>query len=118
MLTIDNINTIRWWVDALYNLHDDCKGKTGAMMMMGKGSPISFSRKQKLNMRSSCEGELIGIDDAMPVILWLRYFIEAQGYTIEQNILYQDNKSAILLANNGCWSSSKRTNTSNQDTSS
>ena len=28
---------------------------------------------------------------------------------MEQNILYQDNKSTILLANNGRWSSSKRT---------
>ena len=28
---------------------------------------------------------------------------------MEQNILYQDNKSTIRLANNGRWSSSKRT---------
>ena len=52
---------------------------------------------------------LVGIDDALPFILWARYFIEAQGYSVEQNILYQDNKSTILLANNGRWSSSKRT---------
>jgi hypothetical protein len=108
-LSIDNLSTIRWWVDASYNTHDDCKGQTGAMMTLGKGSPMSFSRKQKLNVRSSCEGELVGIDDALPFILWLRYFIEAQGYTVEENILYQDNKSTILLANNGRWSSSKRT---------
>eukprot|EP00804_Cyclotella_cryptica_P015717 CCRYP_013378-RA/>CCRYP_013378-RA protein AED:0.70 eAED:0.41 QI:0/-1/0/1/-1/0/1/0/188 len=36
-------------------------------------------------------------------------FIEAQGYSVEENILYQDNKSTILLANNGRWSSSRRT---------
>jgi hypothetical protein len=51
----------------------------------------------------------VGIDDALPLILWARYFIEAQGYTVEENILYQDNKSTILLANNGRWSSGKRT---------
>jgi hypothetical protein len=28
---------------------------------------------------------------------------------VEENILYQDNKSTILLANNGRWSSGKRT---------
>jgi hypothetical protein len=39
----------------------------------------------------------------------MRYFLENQGYTIEENILYQDNISTILLANNGRWSSSKRT---------
>ena len=108
-LRVDSLNCIRWWVDASYNVHDDCRGHTGAMMSLGRGAEISFSRKQRLNVRSSCEGELVGIDDALPLILWARYFIEAQGYTVEQNILYQDNKSTILLANNGRWSSSKRT---------
>ena len=35
--------------------------------------------------------------------------IEAQGYEVTHNILYQYNKSTILLAKNGQWSSSKRT---------
>jgi hypothetical protein len=35
--------------------------------------------------------------------------MEAQGYEIKKNILYQDNKSAILLETNGKKSSSKRT---------
>eukprot|EP00956_Cyclotella_meneghiniana_P026461 scaffold57247_cov37-Cyclotella_meneghiniana.AAC.7 len=109
VLSVDELGIIRWWVDASYNVHEDCKGQTGALMSLGRGAPISFSRKQKLNVRSSCEGELVGMDDALPFILWARYFIEAQGYTVEQNIIYQDNKSTILLANNGRWSSSKRT---------
>jgi hypothetical protein len=100
-LSIDALGVIHWWVDASYNVHDDCKGQTGAMMSLGRSAPISFSRKQKLNVRSSCEGELVGVDDALPLILWARYFIEAQGYTVEQNILFQDNKSTILLATNG-----------------
>jgi hypothetical protein len=108
-LSVDNLSLIRWWVDASYNVHEDCKGQTGAMMSLGHGAPMSFSRKQKLNVRNSCEGELVGIDDALPLILWARYFIEAQGYTVEENILFQDNKSTILLANNGRWSSGKRT---------
>ena len=41
--------------------------------------------------------------------MWGLYFIEAQGYEVTHNILYQDNKSAILLPKNGWWSSSKRT---------
>jgi hypothetical protein len=108
-LCVDNLGQIRWWVDASYNVHEDCKGQTGAVMSLGRGATISFSRKQKLNVRSSCEGELVGVDDAMAWILWCKYFIEAQGYTVEQNVLYQDNKSTILLATNGRWSSSKRT---------
>ena len=35
--------------------------------------------------------------------------MEAQGYETKQNILYQDNKSIILLEKNGKRSSSKRT---------
>ena len=33
--------------------------------------------------------------------------MEAQGYTIENNVLYQDNKSTILLVKNGCMSAGK-----------
>eukprot|EP00804_Cyclotella_cryptica_P010749 CCRYP_005527-RA/>CCRYP_005527-RA protein AED:0.26 eAED:0.17 QI:0/0/0/1/1/1/3/0/840 len=108
-LSVDDMSVIRWWVDASYNAHHDCRGQTGAMMSLGKGAVMSFSRKQKLNRRSSSEGELVGIDDALPWILWCRYFIEAQGYTVEQNILCQDNKSRIQLAKDGQWSSSKQT---------
>ena len=35
--------------------------------------------------------------------------MESQGYKIKKNILYQDNKSTILLEKNGKRSSSKRT---------
>ena len=34
-LTVDNLHTLRWWVDAAYGVHWDSKGHTG--MMMGKG---------------------------------------------------------------------------------
>ena len=61
-VSVDNMNTIHWWVDASYSTHWDCKGHTGMMMSLGKGSLRSFSRKQKLNARSSTEAELIGID--------------------------------------------------------
>ena len=35
--------------------------------------------------------------------------MEAQGYPIDKNILYQDNKSTMLMLNNGKRSSGKRT---------
>ena len=35
--------------------------------------------------------------------------MEAQGYRVKDNVLFQDNKSAILLEQNGKASSSKRT---------
>ena len=62
-----------------------------------------------MNTKSSTKAELVGVDDVMPQALWTRYFIEAQGYTVKDNIVHQDNQSAILLETNGQKSSSKRT---------
>ena len=76
---------------------------------MGRGFPLVSSTKQKLNTRSSTEAEIVGEDDFMPAICWTRYFLQAQGYDVVDNILFQDNKSAILLEKNGKASSSKRT---------
>ena len=45
----------------------------------------------------------------MSQILWTNYFLAAQGYNINECVVYQDNKSAILLEENGRASSSKRT---------
>eukprot|EP00957_Ditylum_brightwellii_P082871 6300491-Ditylum_brightwellii.AAC.1 len=61
--------------------------------------------KQRLNTKSLTETELIGVDDAMPHVLWTRYFLEAQGYNKKSSTVYQDNLSAILLEKNGKWSS-------------
>jgi hypothetical protein len=43
------------------------------------------------------------------MIFWTKLFLEEQGYEINSNMLYQDNKSAILLETNGKKSSGKRT---------
>ena len=98
---------IRWWVDALCGVHWDCKGHTGAMMSMGKGSIVNVSRKHKLNTGSSSEAELVSISDVLGMMMWCNYFMEAQRYTIDNNILYQDNKSKIFLAKNGIMSAGK-----------
>ena len=75
---------------------------------MGNGAMLVKSSKQKLNSRSSTEAELIGVDDAITMILWTKLFMEKQGYEIDENIIYQDNKSAILLEKNGRKSAGKR----------
>ena len=78
-------------------------------MTLGKGATTSTSTKQKVNVRSSTEGELVGADDALPQAIWSKYFIEAQGHTVDNNIMFQDNKSCMLLETNGKFLSSKRT---------
>ena len=108
-LSVDNIKCIKWYVDAAFAMHADYKSHTGATMTFGEGAVQSISQKQKLNTRSSTEAELVAADDAAVMILWTKLFLEEQGYTVEKNILYQDNKSAILLEENGRKSSGKRT---------
>ena len=78
-------------------------------MTLGAGAAMSMSKAYTLNTGSSTESELVGMYDALPDILWGRYFFEAQGHVIDHNILLRDNKSTILLATNGMMSSSKKT---------
>jgi hypothetical protein len=51
----------------------------------------------------------VGVDDMMPSILWTRQFLKSQGYKVNDNVIFQDNKSTMLLERNGKSSSSKRT---------
>jgi hypothetical protein len=100
---------LNWYVDASFAVHSNMRGHTGGGLTMGTGFPIVSSTKQKLNTRSSTESELVGVDDMMSSILWTRYFLKEQGYKVYDNVIFQDNKSSILLERNGKLSSSKRT---------
>eukprot|EP00804_Cyclotella_cryptica_P030535 CCRYP_020167-RA/>CCRYP_020167-RA protein AED:0.47 eAED:0.47 QI:0/-1/0/1/-1/0/1/0/307 len=106
---VKDLRVMRWYVDAAHMVHWDCKGQTGAAMTMGRGAVLSYSWKQKVNTKSSTETELVGVDDAISNILWSLYFLQEQGCGTEHAIIYQDNKSAILLESNGKFSSGKRT---------
>ncbi len=97
------------WIDGLFGVHPNMRGHTGGGLSMGRGFPITNCTKQKINTRSSTETEIVSVDDCMPAVCWSRYFMLAQGYGINGNIVYQDNKSAILMEKNGKASSSKRT---------
>ena len=66
-----------------------------------------MSCKQKSNVKSSTQAELVGADDILSGLLWTRHFMEAQGY--KQNpTLMQDNASAILSEKNGYESVGKQ----------
>eukprot|EP00980_Cylindrotheca_fusiformis_P011346 scaffold2624_cov154-Cylindrotheca_fusiformis.AAC.1 len=106
--TIDDLRVVKWYIDASFAVHPDFRSHTGAVMTWGEGGLQTISRRQKLNTRSSTEAELVGVDDAATYILWTKLFLEKQGYKIEKNILYQDNKSTILLEMNGRKSAGQR----------
>ena len=98
----DNSVCIRCWVDASFAVHPDMKSHSGAMMPMGQGAAISGSKKQKLNTKRLTESELVRVDDYMPMIIWVKYFLEAQGYTV--SIIYYTKTTRARLN----WSKIKK----------
>ena len=108
-LTADNAHLALWYADASFAVHQDMKSHTGYKMTIGKGAVQASSMKQKINAKSSTEAELMAADSAVTPVLWTKWFLEEQDYQVNQTILYQDNKSTILLENNGKNSSSRRT---------
>ena len=68
-----------------------------------------MSKEKEKNVRHSTEIELVGADESVQILLWSNYFIKAQGYTSQQNNIYQDNKSTNILEKNVRSSILKRT---------
>jgi len=100
-LGADDMNKLRSWVDAAYAVHPDMKSHTGGVMSLGIGGILCKSTKQKLNTKSSTEAEVVGASDYLPNTMWVKMFLEAQGYKVKENFFEQDNESAIKLEKNG-----------------
>ena len=96
-----SLTNIYTWIDASYAVNPDMKSQTGGTMSLGTGVIHAKSSKQKLNVKSSTEAELVGVSDYLPYNLWLLMFMDMQGYTIKDNVMYQDNQSTILMLKNG-----------------
>ena len=87
-LKVNAVDSIQWYWDASFAVHPDYKSHTGGAMTMGEGVMATTSKKQKLNTRSSTEAELVAMDDGLGSMLWMKQFMEAQGYPIKENILH------------------------------
>jgi hypothetical protein len=64
-------------------------------MLLGGGAIISVSTKQKVKTRSSKEAKLVSINDVIAKVVWTKLFLEAQGFTMNQNIIMRDNISSM-----------------------
>ena len=113
VIGIEDIEVLHTWIDASYAVHPDMKSHTGGCISYGLGIIDSGSMKQKLNSKSSTESEVVGTSDYLSRTIWVKMFLEEQGYNLKKNILYQDNQSAIRLEKNGrmsCGQKSKHIN--------
>ena len=89
------------------------RSHTGGTMSLGQGTLHAKSSKQKLNTKSSTEAEVVGMSDYIPYNIWFLNFLKSQGYEIKQNVVYQDNQSAIRMEKNGrnsCMGNSRHIN--------
>ena len=85
------------YVDASNAIHDNKRSHTGSLIPIGTGIIRGKLSRQQLNVKSSTEG----VSNYRPYTLWTYNFMKAQGYNIENNMLYQDNMSAIKIEKNG-----------------
>ena len=101
VLDSNGSRVIKCWVDAAFAVHHDIRFNTGGTVLLGKGVIYSTTKKQKLNMKISNEFDLVGVDDLIPQILWMLYFLWAQRFNVMDNIVYQDNQISMKLVNHG-----------------
>ena len=94
---------LTYWVDAAYALNRDMRGHSGAFATFRYGNAPIYSKSQKIKIhtRSSTETELVTLDTNMLHLLWLRQVTEFMGYPQRPAIIYQDNKSTILVCESG-----------------
>ena len=99
---------LQTWVDVSYAVHRDVRSHTGATMSLGHGIIHHRSEKQKLNTKRSTEAELVGASEYIGWTLFVKWFLEKQGYDLERNIFYQHNESAMKLEQKGRASCSNK----------
>lgn len=96
----ESLSTIMWYLDCSYGVHWDSNEHTGVVMTRGNGVFINVSREHKVNIGSSTHAQLVSIFDALGWMMWCNLFFGAQGYSVNNDILFQDSTSTILLAKN------------------
>ena len=82
-LEVDSMDFILCWINPAYGVHLDLKGHSGDMMTFGKGAADSKSSKHRINLRSSTESEIIGVNNHIPGVLWALRFLRGQGFKVK-----------------------------------
>jgi hypothetical protein len=95
------------YIDGAHAIHTDARGHSGLFVTQGKGAMISVSKKLGVVTTSSTETEIVSTGERLPKCTWFRYFRLAQGESDKEDILMQDNKSAIILQKNYPYSTRK-----------
>ena len=77
------------------------KGHTVECMSCEVDIIHSKSSNQKFNTKSTTESEVVAFSEYVPYKTHMITLFWGQGYTLHKKVLYQNNKSAIIMGNNG-----------------
>ena len=88
--------------DASHLLHPEGYGHTGIIITVGDSIVYARSSKQKMQTLSSTESELIALQEASTLVVWMRYLLGDIGCPVSKpTIVTQDNQSATIIAEQG-----------------
>jgi len=104
---IDENGELHIHIDGAHAAHVDAKGHSGLFATLGLGAMLNVPKKLGINTTSSTETEVVPAGERLPKCTWFRYFRIEQGEDAKEDVLLQDNKSAILLQKNYPYSAGK-----------
>ena len=85
------------FIDASWATHEDCKGRSGIILMMAGAAVGGWSYKQKMVTRNSTESEIVALTDGLSEVVWAKKWLGGQGYSMRPIKVYQDNEAVIKL---------------------
>ena len=101
ILPIDKSRNINHYTDAAVKVHKDIRSHIGGIVTMVIVGSYIKSSKQKLSTKSSPGANLVRFYYVLTQLIWIRYLLKEHKYNIHDNVIYQDNQSAIKFENNG-----------------
>jgi hypothetical protein len=93
VLGADDMGRMRSWVNASFAVHPGMRSHTGGVISFGRGGLVCKSMKQKSVELSSTGAELVGASNYLPITLWVKQFLEAQGHHIHESFLSKTTRA-------------------------
>jgi hypothetical protein len=93
---------LQFYIDASHGVHPDGRGHTAIAASFGSSPIITRSVKQKLVALHSTDAELYAVVEGLTYVIWIRVFLSELDFELEGPVpIHQDNKSAMLIYQNG-----------------
>jgi hypothetical protein len=75
-LSVDDTQTIKWYIDSSFAVHKEMRSHMGAVITLGQGALILDSTKQKVNARSSMESKMVTVNNTIAKLLWTKNLLK------------------------------------------